>query len=284
MTRSPSTSAQQARVALATRLAQIMRDAGLKGAHVAQAAGWHESKSSRIITGTTLPSPADIRLWCEICGVPEQAEDLIAQALAAESMYVQWRQRERAGLRSIQQSYVPLYERTRLFRQYSSTLVPGFLQTRDYAAALLTAIATFRGMPNDAEAAAAARVERSRIIREGPRRGVFLIEEGVLRNRMGDAATMEAQLGYLIAAASLPSLSVGIVPFTADRSGTWTVETFTIYDDSSAHVELLGAEVTVTAPTELRSYAAMFDAYLRKAVFGEQARARIVEAIEALAR
>ncbi|GAA4947971.1 helix-turn-helix transcriptional regulator [Yinghuangia aomiensis] len=282
MPRSPSTSAQQAREALATRLAQIMSDAGLKGVHLARAAGWHESKTSRIVTGTTLPSPTDIRLWCEICGAADQAEDLIAQALAAESMYVQWRQRERAGLVSIQRSYVPLYTRTQLFRQYSSTLVPGFLQTRDYAEALLTSIATFRGLRTDTKAAAAARVERSRIIREGSRRGVFLIEEGVLRNRMGDAATMEAQLGYLIAAAGLPSLSIGIVPFTADRSGTWIVETFTMYDNTSAHVELLGAEITVTAPTELRAYADMFDAVLHKALFGEQARARITEALEAL--
>ena len=69
-----------------------------------------------------------------------QAPDLIAASRAADSMYVEWRRLNRTGLRRTQEARRPLYERTRLFKAYCSTVVPGFLQTPGYAAALLSAI------------------------------------------------------------------------------------------------------------------------------------------------
>lgn len=68
-----SATAQQALQALAGQLREIRKDAELTARQVARAAGWHESKCSRIENARTIPSPADIRAWCKICGVPDQA-------------------------------------------------------------------------------------------------------------------------------------------------------------------------------------------------------------------
>lgn len=93
------------------------------------------------------------------------------------------------------------FQETELFRVYSSTMVPGLLQTEGYAAALLSAIADFREIPvNDGPEAAAARVERSRVIHEPGHRFVFLVEEAVLYYQLGDAQAMAAQLGHLLTA------------------------------------------------------------------------------------
>jgi transcriptional regulator with XRE-family HTH domain len=81
---SPSSSVRQARAALAQRLREIRLDAGLTARALAFAAGWHESKCSRIEHSRTAPSDADIRLWCLICGAEDQAADLIASSRAAE--------------------------------------------------------------------------------------------------------------------------------------------------------------------------------------------------------
>ena len=59
-----SATAQQALEALALRLREIRKDAGLTARAVARAAGWHESKCSRIEHARTVPSPDDIRTWC----------------------------------------------------------------------------------------------------------------------------------------------------------------------------------------------------------------------------
>ena len=178
---SPSSSVRQARAALVQRLREIRLDAGLTARALALAAGWHESKVSRIEHVRTPPSDADIRLWCQICGADDQAADLIASSRAADSMYTEWRRLEVTGLRHLQESLVPLYEQTTRFRAYQSHVVPGLFQTPAYAAALLSAITAFRGIPDDSERAADARLERSRILYDQDHQLDFVIEEAVLR-------------------------------------------------------------------------------------------------------
>jgi hypothetical protein len=60
------------------------------------------------------------------------------------------------------------------------------------------------------------------------------------------------------------------------------LETFTVFDDSRVHVELLSAQVTVTAPSEITLYARAFDRLVGMAVYGPQARALIASAIDNL--
>jgi transcriptional regulator with XRE-family HTH domain len=144
-----SATSQQALDALAVRLREIRNDAELTARQVAQAAGWHESKCSRIEHARSTPSPADIRTWCAICGVPEQAADLTAALRSIESMYVEWRRMNRAGMRRLQEASLPLYERTRQFRIYEPGVIPGLFQTAEYARARMARIAEFNGLPDD---------------------------------------------------------------------------------------------------------------------------------------
>ncbi|MFI6660518.1 helix-turn-helix domain-containing protein [Streptomyces sp. NPDC050523] len=277
----PSAALDAARRSIAEKLRELRRDAGLTGREVAARTGWLPSKVSRIQNATTPPSDDDIRAWCAAVGAVEQIPDLIAANRTADSMYVEWKRRQRSGLRRLQESYIPLYERTRSFRVYSSTVMPGFLQTYEYAAALLRSIARVHGTPDDVEDAATARVERSHIIREGAHRFGFLLEESVLRHVVGDAATMAGQLGYLLSVMALPSVSVGVVPAGRPRD-MWTLETFTVFDEERVHVELLTAAITVTAPGEISQYAHAFEEMAALAVYGGEARSRISAAIDAL--
>lgn len=172
---SPSSSAQAARQVVALRLRDLRKDAGLTVVELADRCGWHYSKTSRIENAVTAPSAKDIRAWAAACDVAEQAEALVTQSLNAESMYREWRHQVRRGMRQLQDSVVQFFHDTGLFRIYSSTMVPGLLQTEGYAAALLSNIADFRGIPfNDGAEAATARVERSRIIHERGHRFVML--------------------------------------------------------------------------------------------------------------
>jgi transcriptional regulator with XRE-family HTH domain len=122
---SPSSSVQRARQELSDRLRDMRLDAGLSGRELSKAAGWHEAKTSRIELAKQAPSDSDIRVWCEICRVPDPAVDLIAASRAADSMYQEWR-RHRTGMRRLQETRGSLYERTRLFKIYMSTVIRGF--------------------------------------------------------------------------------------------------------------------------------------------------------------
>lgn len=281
MPSSPFSSAQAVRESVAARLRDLRLDAGLTMQGLADRCGWNKAKTSRIEAAKTSPSDSDIRAWCLACDTEDQALDLIASSRSADSMYVEWRRTQRTGLRRLQEASIPLYERTRLFRVYCSRVMPGLLQTEGYAHALLSLIADFRKLPNDVDAAAAVRVDRSHIIRDGLHRVVMLVEEDVLTHRIGSDAVMAAQLDYLLAVMSYPAVSLGIIPRSASRV-MWGPETFTVFDDQRVHVELLAAKVTVTTPTEVEVYLRAFTRLSRMAVYGPRARSLISRALDSL--
>ncbi|MET8163079.1 helix-turn-helix transcriptional regulator [Streptomyces sp. NPDC005329] len=282
MSISPSSSAQAARENVARRLRDLRRNAGLTVTELASQCRWHHAKTSRIENARTPPSPADIHAWCGATGAEDQAEDLVAASQDAESLYREWRQRVRAGLRKLQDSYVELYRATDLLRTYSPVLVPGLLQTEGYARALLSTNARLLDVPDDATEAASARLQRSRIIHEPGHRFVMVVEEAVLYYQLGDADAMAAQLGYLLTAGALPAVSLGVIPMSTRERTLWPQETFDVHDDTLVSVELISAEVNITQPSEIALYIKAFERLRGMAVYGADARALILRAIEAL--
>ncbi|GAA1122238.1 helix-turn-helix transcriptional regulator [Nocardiopsis composta] len=277
----PSPTALAARQAVAERLKELRSEAGLTGKQLAEACGWHKAKTSRIENAHTAPTDADIRAWCRACGAEDQVADLTAASRNAESMYVEWRRKQRSGLRRLQASYVPLYQRTRRFRVYTPDIVPGFVQTPGYSRALLSAITAFREIPDDVEQAVQARQARSQVLYESHRSFALLVEEPVLRYRVGDREVMAEQLEHLLSVMGLATVSLGVIPLSTTRR-MWPLEACYIYDDRLVQVELLTAEVSVRAPGEIATYTKAFNALRRLAVYGEDARALIAAAADAL--
>jgi transcriptional regulator with XRE-family HTH domain len=269
---SPSSSVQRARQELAVRLRDLRLDAGLTARELSAAVGWHESKTSRIEHAQQSLTDADIRAWCRVCGADEQASDLVVASRAANSMYAEWRRLHLAGMRGTQEARIPLYERTRLMRCYCSTVVPGLFQTPEYATGLMSAITKFQGTPDDVANAVAARMKRNKVLQKPRHRFIAVIEESVLRYRIGDPSAMAEQLDHLLDVTALPSVWLGIIPFAAGPRPMWTLETFTCFDQERVHVELLAAQVTLTVAREIRLYLDAFDELAALAVTGDKAR------------
>ncbi|GAA1216072.1 helix-turn-helix transcriptional regulator [Kitasatospora nipponensis] len=109
--------------------------------------------------------------------------------------------------------WVDLEEAATEIRSFEIQLVPGLLQTQDYARAVFAA-----GRPDPAacEELVAARLERQHILggADAPELWVVL-DELVLRRHVGGPDVMRAQLEHLIAAATIPRTVVQVVPFSA---------------------------------------------------------------------
>lgn len=275
---SPSSSVQAARAALAERLHGIRSEAGLTGRELSRLCGWHPAKTTRIQTAKVAPSEADIDAWCRACGVEHLAADLIAKAHTVETMYVEWKRLQRAGLRQLQESYTDAYQRASLLRFYSSDVVPGVFQTHGYAAAILSRFVEFATSDEDLRAAVSQRGDRAQLMYQGARRIVCLVEESVLRYQVAEPPVMAAQLEHLLSVMSLPRVSFGVIPFTARRT-VWPVETFHVLDDRLVEVELVTARVQVTAGGELREYLRTFAELQSMAVYGSQARRLVAQAV-----
>jgi len=274
--------AQQAREALGARLRELRLDAGLSARALAELAGWHFTKVSKLEHGTRPPSTADIRAWCRCCGAEDQVVDLIATARSIDAMYTEWRRQMRAGLKHFQETYLPLYEQTTLFRVYENTVIPGLLNTAGYAAAILQFWAGLMDLPTDIGAAVAARMERQNILYTGNRRFMFVIEEQALRTRVGDVETMAGQLDRLLALMSLPTVSLGIIPAAAERQSL-AQGSFWMYDDTRVQVETVSAGLDITQPAEIALYALVFERLQRSAFYGRDARDLIGHALGELA-
>ncbi|MEU0280425.1 helix-turn-helix transcriptional regulator [Streptomyces sp. NPDC088147] len=277
----PSSRVQKAREALAGRLREIRKDAGISGRELAVRCGWSESKSSRIENAKTPPSDADIRAWCRACSAEGQAPDLIAANRQSAEAHVEWKRLQRTGLRRLQESTGDLYQQTRSFRVYVSDVIPGFLQTAGYASALLSSIADFRGTPDDVREAVAARIRRNEVLEQGGSRFSFVLEESVLRYRLCSAETMAAQLGHLLGIMDRQNVAVGIVPFAGQRA-VWPMPTFTVFDDSRVHADTLDAASTLTQPSQVELYARAFERLSHQAARGAAARSLVADAVASL--
>jgi transcriptional regulator with XRE-family HTH domain len=280
----PSSSAQRARQALADRLREIRLTAGLSGRRLAGDAGWHWTKVSKLENGVTAPSAADIRAWCRICDAEHLADELVAERLAADSAWMDWRRMERGGLRQAQEAVRDIYETTRVYRSYSPDVIPGLLQTRSYVTSILEAVRERRRIGiDDVGAAVAERMARQHILHEGDHRFAFVLEEAALHYWLGDPEVVAGQLGHLLAVMALPSVALSIIPSDTPRpTAVWPVEGFYVFDEAQVNVELVTGFLTITHPHEVQEYLSVFTDLSAIAVSGARARALITKAIEAL--
>ena len=187
------------------------------------AAGWHEAKTSRIESAKQAPGEDDIRIWCRVCGAERQIPDLIAASRAADSMYIEWRRLNRAGMRRPRRSG----DRCTSGRGFSRRIagsragIPANPCLRRGSA-----VGDHRvpGIPDDVEEAVRGTDEQEPDARSGNHRFALLVEESVLRYRIGSADVLAGQLGYLLEASELPSVSLGIIPFSATDvlCGRWS--------------------------------------------------------------
>ena len=276
-----ASAAQRAKEAFGSRLREVRLDAGLTGRQLADLTGFHFTKVSRVEHGAQGVSDRDIRAWCNACGAADQIPGLIAQARAVDSMYREWKRQARSGLRRLQETIEPLYERTKLFRIHEHWSIPGLLQTAAYSTESMAYWASLLDLPDDRDAATAARLDRQRILRSGKHRFQFLLAEQTLRTRIGRAEDMVEQLDRVLGVMTLRTVSIGIIPATAGL-GAHTQTAFWIFDDDLVKVETLTAALDITRPDEIEIYAAMFDQMRQAAKFRANAKALIIKARDEL--
>jgi transcriptional regulator with XRE-family HTH domain len=267
--------------ALGARLRDLRRDAGMTGRLLAAQCGWSPSKVSKIEYGRQTPSEADIRDWCIACGFPSDIPDLIASVRSIHAQFVDWRRSLEGGTRHRQRVNVEAYEKTTLFRVWEPSVVPGLLQTPDYARGILATVVAFHGVPDDVETGVEARIEAQRVLRHGDRRFLLLIGETALYTRVAGPAVMRGQLTQLLASTRQPRVSLGVVPLSAP----YTVprnNAFTIYDNRLVTIATYSAELALTQRHEIALYESAFDRLQALAVHGPAARTIITEAMNDL--
>ncbi|UQI44606.1 helix-turn-helix domain-containing protein [Streptomyces sp. HU2014] len=263
-----STQAQETREALGARLRGFRKDAGFtSGRALARALGWQESKVSRIENGKQSVSEADIRAWCDATNQQQHTADLIATVRHIDEMWMDWRRVLKNGAEGRQKSGLQVYRRTKLCRIWHPTVVWGTFQTPEYAEATLRQVVDLYGIPDDAEAATAKRLERQQYLYRGDRRFNVVLGEQALYSNFGGPEVMKGQLDRLLTMMRLARVNLGIIPRSAPLR-VWPGNSFSMFDDKLVLVETYSAELTVTQPGEIDTYIKAFTLLNQSAVFG----------------
>lgn len=211
-----------------------MRDAcGLTLSDV-DAAGVNKSRLSRIENGKLAATQSDLQRLMELYSAArDSGADPTAMAREAEAREW-WRGYQ---LDRVYMEFIAFEDEAAEEFTYHPTVVPGLLQTFEYARAVGLGNSSPSAVEK-AEAAAHVRVLRQRVLtRAHPLRSVNYITETALRLNVGGDTVMQGQLRALLEAAELPSVEVRVLPFSAGEvaahgSGA-TLLTFDDEDSSS---------------------------------------------------
>jgi transcriptional regulator with XRE-family HTH domain len=215
MASSDSPAGARRRVRLAVREAR--EACAFTQSQVAEAMEWSLSKVMRIESGEVTISPNDLRPLLAYLGVThrEQVDRLVQDARTSRRRQMWWDEpRQREHLTQAMRQQIQYEAEAVEARMFFNMLIPGRLQTRAYATAILEA---WRGHLD--EAAVAARVDarmRRRmefLTDRNPADTYLLLAESATRQRIGDARITGEQLLDLLGLARDGRLRLRILPF-----------------------------------------------------------------------
>jgi len=271
---------QQAREALGARFRQLRKDTGLTGKQLAERLGWSQPKVSRIERGQRTPSEEDLRAFARVVGATaEVTDELLTRVRTVHSVHAAWRRQLAGGAAVGQHDILELEASVRLVRAFEPAVIPGMLETDDYARKLFDDVVALYGIPNDAEEAVRIRLRRQQLIHDPARRFEFIIAEAALRSQVCPPPVMRAQLDLVRALSNLETVEVSILP-TDVKLPFLPLHGFWIFDDELVSVETVHTRVEARDPSEVALYLRVFG-QLKAAAQGEEAaRALLTRVIE----
>jgi transcriptional regulator with XRE-family HTH domain len=269
-----TSSVDDARTALAQRLRDLRRQAGLSGKHLAESLSWGASKVSKIENGKQTPSDDDIRAWATATNAKDQAASLLTALHNLELQHAEWKRVLKAGMRSHQTTLSQIDEKTKLYRGFENTVIPGLLQTPEYARARFAQVVTVHKVPNDINEAVKARMQRQEMLYRSDKAFHFVLTEAALRYRLVSPDTMLGQLDRLLNLSTMRNVRLGIIGFGTQyaidpRHG------FLLLDNDLVRVESYSAELNLRQPQEIELYGSIFDHHAAVASYRAEARAVI---------
>lgn len=207
---------------------------------VAKGLGWSKSKVSRIETAAVTVTPEDVRVLLGRYDVlTDEVEQLIT--LAREDKQPGWWRQYSEVLPHEFEGFLGLESEAARILAYESDVIPGLLQTEDYAKRVLSQH-PLTVMPYEVERSAQLRRARqSRLTSEDPVELDAVVNEGALRRMIGGPTVMRDQLVHLVTMLGLPNITVRVLPFTAGEHpathGAFTVLEFP--DPEDPHIVYL---------------------------------------------
>ncbi|MFB6548717.1 helix-turn-helix domain-containing protein [Streptomyces sp. NPDC056405] len=262
---------------LGAELRALRTSAGITSGEAARLVGWHQSKVSRIETGTSGAKPADVRLLLDAYGVADdQLRELLEMLAGSDDAGGRnhWWHAYRGVLPPTYRDFISLESQASAMRTLETTVVPGLLQTPEYARAVTRAAAD--GLPEERlDTLVEVRMARQDVLRAQPPLLLSaVLDEAVLRREVGGPGVMSRQLARLVEAARLPHVRLQVLPFAAGAhigvTGPFVIFSFSSTSDLDVVVlDHLTSSLHLERKEDLEAYTEAFNALLIHALSPE---------------
>ncbi|HEX6676308.1 MAG TPA: helix-turn-helix transcriptional regulator [Actinomycetes bacterium] len=269
---------------LGAELRRLREEAGLTIERVAKSMECSDSKISRIENGQVGATPRDVRDMLELYEVPAPQRDALIE-IAREARQKGWWHAYR-DLSVVVPASIGLEDTATAMRMYAALLVPGLLQTRDYASAVLRALQP--GLDaEEFERWVDLRIRRQSLLEREDAPALWaILDEAALRRPVGGTRVMAEQLRRLGEAAERPNVTLQVLPFGAGEhagmDGGFTIFGFSRSADSDVvHLDNTTGDLYLENAEEIRRYNEVFE-QLRAAALGPAESRAMVETIFSL--
>ncbi|MER5889324.1 helix-turn-helix transcriptional regulator [Streptomyces sp. NPDC001941] len=272
---------------LGQELRRLRELKGMTAEEVAERLLVSQSKISRLENGRRSISQRDVR---DLCGVYEVEDHRIVDSLmqmAKDSRQQGWWH----AFGDIPYSvYIGLETDAASLRVYEPQVVPGLLQTRQYAEALIHG-ALPESTEQDIEKRVNVRARRQERVKdeEHPLRLWAVIDESALRRVVGNRALMVEQLEHLVEQSRLPHVTVQVLPFDMGAhpgiNGQYAILEFPDAADSSVvYLEGVTSDLYLEKANDVQKYSVMYEHLRAQALNVEQTREFITTIMKEYAR
>jgi hypothetical protein len=203
------------------------------------------------------------------------------KSLAREAKTRGWWQVHGAGVPEWFNIYIGLEQDASTLRQYQCELIPGLMQTEAYTGELHRTGAHMSA--EDIARAVQVRMERQTMLaRPDAPDAWFVVNEGSLRNVIGDRTLMREQLERVLESAELPSVTLQVLPFdsgTYPATGTFTILGFPAPEDPDlVYRDGITDAVYLEGEHHVREYTKAFDG-LRAAALSPQRSTQLIKSV-----
>ncbi|MEV4477141.1 helix-turn-helix domain-containing protein [Nonomuraea salmonea] len=224
------------RLRLGQELRLLRERRKLTGARAARDLGWSASKVSRIEAAKTMPSTDDIKALAKLYRLEGDKVDELFGLLRDAEQRGWWEDYEDA-LPEEYTTFLGLEAEATFQRDWEPQVVPGLLQTEDYAREVILAT---RGIARITHSGVRSRVEarldrQERVLhRPDPCVLTVVLDESALTRRFGEPSVMREQMEHLLEMSVLPHVSVHVLPLDAlhpVNTGAFIHLKFSAFDD-----------------------------------------------------
>ncbi|MBF6077268.1 helix-turn-helix domain-containing protein [Nocardia beijingensis] len=212
-------------------LKEAREGAGFTLERAASLMEWNKSTLSRLERGLTEKVRVrDVSGLCEIYGLTDE-NAAVAKGLAEQTPAKAWWHAYGDLIPAWFNLYVGLEAAAEELAIFQPLLIPGLLQTRDYARAIDRRYFT-EDSDEELERRVQLRVQRQHILTRSrrPTKALFVLQEAVLRTVVGDRNVMSPQLRHLADVGTLANIELRILPFHAGIPVGMPLPPFTILD------------------------------------------------------